>query len=78
MDTLKPDYTLDLCGEPCPYPLIYSLEIMEKLSSGQILELIADCPQSFRSIPEEAVKKGYKLIAGPFKEGPILKFYLQK
>lgn len=72
------DYTLDLRGEPCPYPLIYSLEILAKMVAGQVLELIADCPQSFRSVPEEAVKQGYKLVAGPFKEGSALRFYLQK
>lgn len=72
------DYTLDLRGEPCPYPLIYSLEILAKMVACQVLELIADCPQSFRSVPEEAVKQGYKLVAGPFKEGSVLRFYLQK
>jgi len=78
MDKIKPDYTLDLQGEPCPYPLIYSLEILEKMDKGQILELLADCPQSFRSVPEEAVKQGYKLLAGPLKEGPLIRIYLQK
>ncbi len=75
---IKVDYTLDLRGEPCPYPLIYSLEVLEEMEKGQVLELLADCPQSFRTVPEEAVKQGYKLLAGPFKEGPILRFYLQK
>ena len=78
MDKISVDYTLDLRGEPCPYPLIYSLEILAKMEIGQVLELIADCPQSFRSVPEEAIKQGYKLVAGPFKEGPVLRFYLQK
>jgi TusA-related sulfurtransferase len=78
VEEIKIDYTLDLQGEPCPYPLIYSLEVLDKMEKGQVLELIADCPQSFRSVPEEAVKHGYTLLAGPFKEGPVIRFYIQK
>jgi TusA-related sulfurtransferase len=78
VEAIKVDYTLDLQGEPCPYPLIYSLEVLDKMEKGQVLELIADCPQSFRSVPEEAVKHGYTLLTGPFKEGPVIRFYIQK
>lgn len=74
---IRVDYTLDLRGEPCPYPLIYSLEMLGRMEKGQVLELIADCPQSFRSVPEEAVKQGYTIVAGPFEEGPVIRFYLQ-
>lgn len=44
---------------------------------GEVLEVIADCPQSFRSVPEEAVKHGYKLIAEPEKDGQDIYFYIQ-
>lgn len=71
------DYVLDLRGEPCPYPLIYSLETLGKLQPGQVLEVIADCPQSFRTVPEEARKHGYVVFREPIREGPSLRFYLQ-
>ncbi|MBP2242085.1 TusA-related sulfurtransferase [Cytobacillus eiseniae] len=44
---------------------------------GEILQVIADCPQSFRSVPEEAVKHGYQLLAEPEKFGQDIYFYIK-
>ncbi|MBS4216218.1 sulfurtransferase TusA family protein [Bacillus sp. FJAT-29953] len=44
---------------------------------GEVLQVIADCPQSFRSVPEEAVKHGYKLLAEPKKVGQDIYFYIK-
>jgi len=44
---------------------------------GEILLVIADCPQSFRSVPEEAVKHGYKLLTDPQKVGQDIYFYIK-
>ncbi|BAU28033.1 TusA-related sulfurtransferase [Aneurinibacillus soli] len=73
-----PTYTLNLEGEPCPYPVVYSLDVLEKLASGEILEIIADCPQSFQAVPEEAKRMGYVLLCEPVQEGPIIRFYILK
>lgn len=75
--SLVVDYILDLRGEPCPYPLIYSLETLRKLQPGQTLEVLADCPQSFRTVPEEVQKHGYDILREPVKEGPTIRFYLK-
>lgn len=42
-----------------------------------MLEVIADCPQSFRSVPEEAVKHGYELVVAPEKDGQDIYFYIK-
>lgn len=44
---------------------------------GEILQVIADCPQSFRSVPEEAIKHGYHLITEPEKDGQDIYFYIK-
>ena len=44
---------------------------------GEVLQVIADCPQSFRSVPEEAVKHGYQLLAEPQKIGQDIYFYIK-
>lgn len=44
---------------------------------GEVLEVIADCPQSFRSVPEEAVKHGYVLVTDPEKDGQDIYFYIK-
>ncbi len=69
------DYTLDLRGEPCPYPVIYALETLQGMKKGEILQVIADCPASFRNVPEEVVKHGYKMIES-YKNGQDLYFVI--
>lgn len=76
-EALSVDLILDLRGEPCPYPLIYSLETLGKMQPGQTLEVLADCPQSFRTVPEEAVKHGYIVLREPLREGPTIRFFLK-
>ncbi|GAV22067.1 MULTISPECIES: sulfurtransferase-like selenium metabolism protein YedF [Carboxydothermus] len=71
-------YVLDLRGEPCPYPVVYSLQVLAELESGALLEILADCPQSFKSVPEEVVKAGYEMAEPPQKIGPTLRFLVRK
>ena len=39
---ITPTYTLDMLGEPCPYPAIATLETMPTLKSGEILEVLSE------------------------------------
>ncbi|CAM5502250.1 sulfurtransferase-like selenium metabolism protein YedF [Eoetvoesiella caeni] len=73
---LFPDFTLDLRGESCPYPVIYTLETLEKLDKGQLLHVITDCPGSFRNVPEEALRRGYTFAQEPVKNGQEYLFYI--
>lgn len=68
------DYRLDIRGEICPYPVMYSLEALGAMQTGQVLEVVADCPQSFRNVPEEVVKHGHQLLADPQRHGSDLFF----
>ncbi|MDR3560036.1 MAG: sulfurtransferase-like selenium metabolism protein YedF [Negativicutes bacterium] len=70
-------FLLDLRGEPCPYPVVYSLEVLGGLAKGAILEILADCPQSFVSVPEEVVRAGYEMVEPPQKQGPTLRFLVR-
>ncbi|GIO57334.1 sulfurtransferase-like selenium metabolism protein YedF [Paenibacillus cineris] len=71
------DFTLDLRGESCPYPVIYTLETLRDLKKGQLLQVITDCPSSFRNVPEEAVKHGYTLEQDPVRNGQEFLFYIR-
>lgn len=51
---MKITYSLNLQGEACPYPAIATLDVLPKLKSGEILEVLCDCPQSINSIPQDA------------------------
>ncbi len=71
------DYTLDLRGESCPYPVIYTLETLQGMKKGELLQVIADCPAAFRNVPEEVVKHGYILEQDPVKNGKELLFLIR-
>ncbi|WP_152399856.1 sulfurtransferase-like selenium metabolism protein YedF [Paenibacillus cellulositrophicus] len=71
------DFTLDLRGESCPYPIIYTLETLRDLKKGQLLQVITDCPSSFRNVPEEVVKHGYTLEQDPVRNGQEFLFYIR-
>ncbi|WP_188631963.1 sulfurtransferase-like selenium metabolism protein YedF [Lentibacillus kapialis] len=73
---MQADFTLDLRGESCPYPVIYTLDTLEGLEGGKLLKIITDCPASFRNVPEETVKRGYQLADFPIKNGQDILFYV--
>lgn len=74
---LHADFTLDLRGESCPYPVIYTLEALQDMNKGELLQVITDCPGSFRNVPEEAVAHGYRLAREPEKIGQEYFFHIQ-
>ncbi|WP_047151264.1 sulfurtransferase TusA family protein [Aneurinibacillus tyrosinisolvens] len=56
---------------------MYALDALRNMKAGQVLQVIADCPQSFKSVPEEVVKHGYTLVKEPEKKGHDLYFVIK-
>ena len=52
-DDFEISYTLDILGEACPMPAVATLEILPKMKSGEVLEVLCDYPQAINSIPYE-------------------------
>ncbi|AHY40679.1 sulfurtransferase-like selenium metabolism protein YedF [Campylobacter jejuni] len=74
---MKITYSLNLQGEACPYPAIATLDVLPKLKSGEILEVLCDCPQSINSIPQDVKNRGFKVLEID-QNGPTLRFLIQK
>lgn len=72
-----PAYRLDLRGEPCPYPLMHTLDALAELAPGDVVEVLADCPQAFRTVPEEVEKLGHAQLRDPLRSGPEMNFLFQ-
>lgn len=70
------DYSLDLRGESCPYPVIYTCDALKTLDEGELLEVITDCPSSFRNIPDEMANRGYRFAQDPVKNQQEYLFYI--
>ncbi len=56
----EPDEVLDVTGEMCPYPQLYTKEKLAKMSEGSILQVITDHPPAGEeTIPTYCHQKGY-------------------
>ena len=55
-------YMLDVTGYVCPHPQLYTKKALEKLQSGEILEVIFDNPSSSESISAMCDSNGNEII----------------
>lgn len=56
-------YSLDVCGYVCPHPQLYTKKALEKIASGDVLELVFDNPSSGESIAAMCETAGNELVA---------------
>ncbi len=79
-DELSPDQTLDVKGLLCPIPVMKTFQAIQKMSVGQILEVLATDPASKPDIDAWSKKTGHKLLtvedlpANP----PVFRFLIMK
>lgn len=74
---IQVDYSLDMLGEPCPYPAIATLETLPTLQDGEVLEVLSDCAQSINNIPIDVKNHGYQLLSIE-QDGAMLRYLIQK
>ncbi|WP_456474778.1 sulfurtransferase TusA family protein [Candidatus Pyrohabitans sp.] len=55
-------YQLDVKGYVCPHPQLYTMKMLQKLKSGDILEVLFDNPSSEESITALCNKEGHEII----------------
>ncbi len=65
-------YRLDVNGYVCPHPQIYTKKALEKLSSGDILELIFDNPSSGESIEQMVENDGNEFVEQKKESGQFI------
>ncbi len=70
-------YTLDVTGYVCPHPQLYTKKVLEKLKSGDKLELVFDNPSSAESITAMCTNEGNPIIATR-RDGSQFLFTIQK
>ena len=70
-------YLLNVNGYVCPHPQIYTKKALEKLSSGDILELFFDNPSSGESIEQMLENDGNELVVKNVDAGQF-EWHIQK
>ena len=70
-------YRLNVNGYVCPHPQIYTKKALEKLDSGDILELFFDNPSSGESIEAMIENDGNELVEKTVEAGQF-EWHIQK
>ncbi len=74
---IKPDYTLDTKGLLCPQPVLMTKKEIDKLKSGQILEILATDPAADPDLRAWAKRTGNTYLSTEV-EGEVTKVYVKK
>lgn len=62
-------YRLDVTGYVCPHPQLYTKKALEKIGTGEILELVFDNPSSGESIAAMCDAAGNELVSQDMQGG---------
>ena len=62
-------FTLDVTGYVCPHPQIYTKKALEKIQSGDVLDVIFDNPSSSESVSAMCDSNGNDIIAKSSENG---------
>lgn len=65
-------YELDCLGYVCPHPQIYTKKMLEKIGSGDVLEVIFDNPSSSESISAMCDGSGNEIIEKTHQGGQYI------
>jgi len=71
-------YMLDVQGYVCPHPQIYTKKALEKLKSGEELELLFDNPSSGESISAMCETDGNQITERGQQEGKTMRWRIRK
>jgi tRNA 2-thiouridine synthesizing protein A len=56
------NFMLDVCGFVCPHPQIYTKKSLEKISSGDVIEVVFDNPSSGETIVQMCESAGQEVM----------------
>lgn len=71
-------YLLKVIGYTCPFPTLYTLRALEKVKSGETLEVLTDSRPSCKTIPEAVTKKGHHVISVEHVDRTLWKIVIKK
>ncbi len=74
---MKVDKTLDCTGLFCPMPIVKTKLELEKMLSGEVLEVLSDDPGFEKDFPSWCEMSGQKFL-GIKKDGNVYRGYVEK
>lgn len=74
---IVPDRVLDLRGEACPYPPIYTAQALAAMRPGEILEVLTDHPPAVDNVPRFVAIHGHRLVEAPVRDGAVYHLFIR-
>ena len=71
-------YQLDVQGYVCPHPQLYTKKALEKLQSGETLDLLFDNPSSGESINAMCDSQGDEIVSQAQDAGKTMRWTIRK
>ena len=68
---------LDLRGEACPYPAMYTGAKLEQMVSGEVLQVLADGMCAIEGIPAAVTQSGHKLLGVEKMDSGVYRFSIK-
>ena len=62
LSNINPDKTLDLRGIVCPLNFVKTKIQLEKIQSGEKLEVILDSGEAIESVPPSVIEEGHRIL----------------
>ena len=62
MERILPDITLDLRGIACPLNFVKTKIQLDKMQSGQKLEVLLDSGEAIESVPPSVIEEGHIVL----------------
>ena len=72
MNTIDAEQTLDLKGLNCPLPLLKAKQALNKMTSGQILRVLATDAGSVRDFASFCRLSGHELLSSTEQDGVFI------
>lgn len=70
-------YMLDVTGYVCPHPQLYTKKSLDKMTSGEIVDVVFDNPSSGETIVQMCDQQGHEVLEKK-KEGSKFIYTIKK
>nr|WP_298250249.1 sulfurtransferase TusA family protein [uncultured Halomonas sp.] len=75
--SLQPDQVLDVCGLPCPLPLLKAKQALSRLEAGQVLEVRATDAGSWRDFATYIEQSVHEMPAREERDS-VYRYWIRK
>jgi len=75
---MKPDRSINICGEVCPYTFVKTKLAIEGMEKGQILEIVIDHLPAVENVPASLESEGHEVLEVARLKGKEHKIVVKK